>query len=245
MSLGGEVVRGRYDTHGLGWSLDFDPRGSIWVTAAADGRIGLDEELDPVLEGARRGEEWAVARLWTALNPAVERYLLAIVGQAAQDVASETWLQAARDLPGFHGDTTGFRVWLFRIARNRAIDELRRRSRRREEPVAEPGEWGEALVRDAAIDAQERWDTARAVALVARLPRDQAEAVLLRVVAGLDAKQSAVILGKRPGAVRIAAMRGLRNLADLVEEGSPRHTAHGASTPTPPEASARTTEVNR
>ena len=53
-----------------------------------------------------------------------------------------------------------------------------------------------------------------ALALIARLPRDQAEAVLLRVVVGLDAKAAAKVLGKRAGAVRTAAHRGLRALAE-------------------------------
>ena len=52
---------------------------------------------------------------------------------------------------------------------------------------------------------------------VRTLPRDQAEAVMLRVVAGLDVAQTAQVLGKRAGAVRVAAMRGLRRLANHPE----------------------------
>jgi RNA polymerase sigma-70 factor (ECF subfamily) len=173
-------------------------------------------ELDAALDAARRGGAAGVTVLWRELNPPLERYLAALVGQSAQDVASETWLQAARDVRGFRGDADGFRVWLFRIARNRAIDELRREGRRREELLAEPGEFGGSAP-DAATVAEERLATARAMALLARLPREQAEAVLLRSVAGLDANQCGQILGKRPGAVRIAAMRGLRGLAAMLE----------------------------
>jgi len=54
-----------------------------------------------------------------------------------------------------------------------------------------------------------RW----ALDVISTLPPDQAEAVMLRVVAGLDVAQTAQVLGKRPGAVRVAAMRGLRRLA--------------------------------
>jgi RNA polymerase sigma-70 factor (ECF subfamily) len=194
------------------------------VAAGRGEMSGVGSELDPALEAARRGEEWAVARLWTELNPPLERYLRALVGQAAPDVASETWLQAARDLPGFRGDAIALRVWLFRMARNRAVDELRRAGRRREDLVAEPVEPRGATVPDAAAQAEELIATRRALALVAGLPPDQAEAVLLRVVAGLDAKQCGQILGKRPGAVRVAAMRGLRNLAAALsaEDEAPR-----------------------
>ncbi|HWG27980.1 RNA polymerase sigma factor [Actinospica sp.] len=179
----------------------------------------MGAEFDAALEAARGGAAEGVAVLWRALNPALERYLAALVGQAAQDIASETWLQAARDLPSFRGDAAGFRVWLFRIGRNRAIDEQRRAGRRREELLAEPGEFAGAAP-DAAAVAEERWGTDRALALLARLPREQAEAVLLRSVAGLDANECGRILGKRPGAVRVAAMRGLRGLAAMLEDAA-------------------------
>lgn len=192
-------------------------------------------ELDPALDAARRGEEWGVARLWSELNPPLERYLRALVGQSAQDVASETWLQAARDLPAFRGDAAGARVWLFRMARNRAVDELRRVGRRREELMAEPVEaLHPATAPDAAEQAAERLGTVRALALVAALPQDQAEAVLLRVVVGLDAKQSGEILGKRAGAVRVAAMRGLRNLAAALDAEGPETPADADARPADP-----------
>ncbi|MGW7457851.1 RNA polymerase sigma factor [Streptomyces sp. NPDC054797] len=60
--------------------------------------------------------------------------------------------------------------------------------------------------------------TAEALALMAALPRVQAEAVLLRVVMDLDAQSAARVLGKRAGAVRRAAHRGLRTLARLLEQ---------------------------
>jgi len=61
--------------------------------------------------------------------------------------------------------------------------------------------------------------TAAAIALIATLPREQAEAVLLRAVVGLDAVTAGQVLGKRPGAVRVAAHRGLKTLARRLESG--------------------------
>src|SRR5437899_13045651 len=73
-------------------------------------------------------------------------------------------------------------------------------------------------------------DAARA--LIARLPRDQAEAVLLRVVIGLDAPAAGRVLGKRPGAVRTAAYRGLRRLATFLEhsDAAPPYVSGGGVT---------------
>jgi RNA polymerase sigma-70 factor (ECF subfamily) len=173
-----------------------------------------DDDLADALSAAIGGDAVGFARLWRSLQPAVLRYVRVVVGEAAEDVASETWLQAARDLAGFDGGLPAFRVWLFRIARNRGIDERRRAGRRREEPREPTGqeEAGRA-VRDVAFDAIENSDTGWALRLIASLPRDQAEAVMLRVVAGLEVAQAAQVLGKRPGAVRVATMRGLRRLA--------------------------------
>lgn len=176
-------------------------------------------DLDSALAAARRGEESGFAELWHALHPPLLRYLRAVVGDTAEDVASETWLQAAKDVRGYRGDAAGFRVWLFRVARHRALDELRRTSRRKEDNgdvAAVAADWPAADDTESA--AAERADTERALRLIARLPKDQAEAVLLRVVAGLDVAQTAKVLDKRDGAVRIAAMRGLKRLAVILAE---------------------------
>ena len=176
------------------------------------GRVAADDDaaLDAVLTAAIGGDETAFADLWRALQPAVLRYLQVVVGAAAEDVASETWLQAARDLSTFTGGWTAFRVWLFRIARHRGMDELRRAGRRRETPSdLLPGG---VPVPDVAADVLEKSGTDWALGLIATLPPDQAEAVMLRVVAGLGVAQVAQVLGKRPGAVRVASMRGLRRL---------------------------------
>jgi RNA polymerase sigma-70 factor (ECF subfamily) len=145
------------------------------------------------------------------------RYLRVLVGEDAEDVASDAWLQIARDLKSFRGDSDGFRGWAATIARHRALDHLRRQRRRPgpsvslEQLADRPGN------DDTAGSALEALDTDTALALIARLPRDQAEAVLLRVVMGLDAKAAGRVLGKRAGAVRTAAYRGLRKLATFLE----------------------------
>ena len=104
-------------------------------------------------------------------------YLRAVVGDNAEDVASETWLQAAKDLRGYRGDVNGFRVWLFRVARHRALDELRKASRRREDigdVAAIATNWPSSDDTEQAATEQE--DSERALRLIARLPKDQAEA---------------------------------------------------------------------
>ena len=71
---------------------------------------------------------------------------------------------------------------------------------------------------DAADLAMERISTRSAIALLSDLPAVQAEVNLLRVVAGLDTEAVAQLMGRSPGAVRVAAHRGLRRLAGILAE---------------------------
>jgi RNA polymerase sigma-70 factor (ECF subfamily) len=173
-------------------------------------------ELADAFASAREGDEAGFALLWRTFQPGLLRYLRVVVGAAAEDVASETWLQVARDISGYRGGADGFQVWLFRVARHRAIDD-RRWMRRRPEDLVDPATVPELVSADAWTQAVEHLDTEWALAIIATLPPDQAEAVLLRVVVGLDVAGTAAVLRKRPGAIRVAALRGLRRLAEHAE----------------------------
>jgi len=179
------------------------------------------EDLAGWVEAARGGDDDAFSALYAAVQPGILRYLQGIVGQDAEDVAAEAWLQIARDLRRYRGEGGGFAAWAVSVARHRAMDHLRRQSRRPAQPVdlETLGHLTDGY--DTADQAVQAVATHRAIALIATLPRDQAEAVLLRVVVGLDADAAGRILGKRPGAVRTAAYRGLRRLARQLEQDPP------------------------
>ncbi|WP_173264174.1 RNA polymerase sigma factor [Streptomyces pacificus] len=187
--------------------------------------LGDDAELTAAVRAAQDGDEDAFRTVYRAVHPRLLGYIRTLVGEAeAEDVASETWLQIARDLDRFSGDADRFRGWAARIARNRALDHIRMRGRRPAVGGDETALSGRAAESDTAGEAMEALATGRAMALIAQLPQDQAEAVVLRVVVGLDAKSAAKTLGKRPGAVRTAAHRGLKRLAELLgaeQEGAP------------------------
>jgi len=184
---------------------------------SSSGDDGTSDPLGAALAAALSGDEEAFRVLYRGIQPGLVRYLRALVGADADDVASETWLQVCRDLPRFSGDLPGFRGWCATVARNRAMDHLRR-VRRRPETVSDDTYLAEvADSGDTAMLATDAIATRHALALIASLPPDQAEAVLLRVVVGLDAASAAKVLGKRPGAVRTAAHRGLRRLAEMTE----------------------------
>jgi RNA polymerase sigma-70 factor, ECF subfamily len=176
-----------------------------------------DTTFQGILDAARLGEEWAVAAIWRDVHPRLLRYLqVAIPGCGAEDVASDVWLEVAAGLGRFAGDRQAFLRWTFTICRRRVIDAGRRHLRRRTDPVAPQALESAASQVDGGLDARLALDAA--LAHLSRLPRDQAEVILLRVVVGLDVGSVGEILGKRPGTVRVLQHRGLDRLAAVLTE---------------------------
>ena len=224
-------VRERRDN---GWTGERPPpvrqRRSPEVPPTRDATESTPDEADlgTVVAQAKAGDEEAFRTIYRAVQPGLLRYLRVLVGDDAEDVASETWGQIARDLQSFTGDGNGFRGWAATIGRHRALDHVRWIRRR---PIAAAGV--ETLADEPGPDDTERLaldgvSTDRAIALIATLPPDQAEAVLLRVVVGLDAESAAAVLGKRAGAVRTAAHRGLRRLAEMLSHAGDQQRVSGA-----------------
>lgn len=180
--------------------------------------MGADSELTAAVHAAQRGDELAFLRVFQAVHPRLLGYVRTLVpGPDAEDVTAEAWLHISRDLSRFSGDADRFRGWAHRIARNRSLDHLRARRRRPVECGDEQVLIDQAGPADTAEEALAAVSTAHAFALVAELPREQAEAVIVRTLLGLDARRAALLLGSRPGAVRTATHRGLRQLAELLE----------------------------
>lgn len=181
------------------------------------------DALDHAVRAMCAGDDEAFRVVYRAVHPTLLRYLEVLVGHPdAEDVASETWAQACRDLDRFEGGADGFRGWVTTIGRHRALDLLRRRSRRPQ--VDRDLASVDVAARGDVLDAvTESLGTASAVELIRTLPRAQAEAVMLRAVLGLDARTAGQILGRRPGAVRTATQRGLAALGQLLDGRESRH----------------------
>jgi RNA polymerase sigma-70 factor, ECF subfamily len=169
--------------------------------------------LDDALARASAGDEAGFLELWRALQPRLLRFLRVLGCEDAEDAASETWLQVVRDLHTFSGSQDDFRRWLFTIGRHRVIDAARAKSRRPAVPMISGLDLlaDHQLVEEQVLDGMSVQD---AIGLLTRLSPDQAEAVALRVIAGLETPDVARILGKSAGAVRVALHRGLKSLAD-------------------------------
>jgi RNA polymerase sigma-70 factor (ECF subfamily) len=175
----------------------------------------ISPDFDSVLAAAQAGAEWAFTLLYRDLNPRLLRYLGAQSPSIAEDIAADTWLAAARRLTAFEGSEVDFRAWLFTIAYRQLVQHWRKAARRRTDPVG-PESFPERAAPDdpeaAGVSAMSAREAA--AALAAALPPDQAQVVLLRVVAGLDVDHVASLLGKRAGTVRVLQHKAVRRLAE-------------------------------
>ena len=127
--------------------------------------------------------------------------------ETAEDVTQEAFVHAFRSLPRFRG-TAKFSTWLYRIARNCAVDAIRKRDRRKrlERGLAEPEPVADASLRAAlghAIDA---------------LPRDLREAFVVIEVFGLSYREAAAVLGVLPGTLKSRMHRTRRLLMTALGE---------------------------
>jgi RNA polymerase sigma-70 factor (ECF subfamily) len=196
-------------------SDDEDDEDDRWTGTAVD----LTVDLAGALCLAQRGDEAGFVALYRDVQPRLLRYATVLVGRdGAEDVTAEAWLQISRDLHRFAGDLDRFRGWAATIVHHRAMD-LCRANARRPTPVFVPDDDPHEPLGtcDSAMTALEALSTDTALAVIAALPREQAQAVLLRAVVGLDARTAGEVLGKRAGAVRVAAHRGLKKLARQVK----------------------------
>ena len=173
-----------------------------------------DAAFGEVLAAARTGDERAVEWLFTRLQPRLLRFLVAHEVRAADDIAGEVWLAVATHIAGFDGGWPEFRSWVFSIARRRLADYRRTAVRRRtdvtEATVFELRTTHEST-EELVLDSMSGQEAARLIA--SSLRGDQAEVLLLRLLADLDVDQVAEMMNHTANWVRVTQHRALRNLA--------------------------------
>jgi RNA polymerase sigma factor (sigma-70 family) len=170
------------------------------------------EAFESILAAAQTGAEWAFEKLYIEFNPRLERYFGARAPAVRDDLTAETWISVAGTLRAFRGDERQFRSWLFTIAYRRLVDHWKQAASAPEpvDPFSMTGRGGDDDPEVAVVESMSAQEAARRI--VACLPPDQGDVILLRVLGDLDVEQVAEILGKRPGAVRALQHRALKTL---------------------------------
>jgi RNA polymerase sigma-70 factor (ECF subfamily) len=178
---------------------------------------------DELVARAMTGDPQAVGTVIALIRPMVVRYCRARLGRmdrssvSADDVAQEVCLAVLTALPGYRVQGRPFLAFVYGIASHKVIDAHRAATRNRSEPVADipdavessDGPEQRALRIELSSEMGKLLDT---------LPEKQREILVLRVVVGLSAEETAEAVGSTPGAVRVAQHRALARLRKSMPE---------------------------
>lgn len=160
--------------------------------------------LQDALDLARAGDPRGLEEIYRQLAGSVTRFAHSRSAEDPEGLTNDVFLAAFRHLENFTGDDDDLRGWIFTIARNKLIDDARRRSRRPQTVVDTDGLAPSVESDVAGVD----WvhDQLRI------LTDEQREVVLLRVVGGLTVPEIADVVGRSIGSIKALQRRALRQL---------------------------------
>jgi RNA polymerase sigma-70 factor (ECF subfamily) len=170
-----------------------------------------DETLDRLVEKAKSGDREAFGRIFDAYGAPIYRFIASRVNRPsdAEDLTQLVFVKALEALPRYESRGIPFGGWLFRLARNAIIDQMRTKRDHLSLVAAvtreteEAGPEAQASLRDD-LDA-----VARAMS---ELTDDQREVIELRFFAGLSVEETADAMGRQEGTVRGLQFRAIASL---------------------------------
>ncbi|GAB4009484.1 sigma-70 family RNA polymerase sigma factor [Nocardioides ultimimeridianus] len=178
------------------------------------------ERLIGLVELARGGDSEAFGLLYDHYQSSVYRFLYYRTRSSvvAEDLTSETFFRALRNMSSFRWQGKDFGAWLMTIARNLATDHFKAGRTRLELTTEDMG---------AHDDATEGPESAVLASLtneilleaLTKLPTEQRDCLIMRFLQGLSIAETAQALGRSDGAIKQLQLRGVRNLAKLMPEG--------------------------
>jgi len=187
-------------------------------TVAEVGKAGTDEvnEVRILVEKAAGGDVEAFGELYSIHLDRIYRYIFYQVNDraTAEDLTEEVFLKAWRSIGKFKWKGYPFSAWLYRIARNHAIDHFRTRQQHKslewEFPTGDDGP---------ELKAEEKQMNRLISEAISSLPEQQKQLIILKFIEGMDNREIEQIMGKNQGAIRVMQMRALATLRQKLAGG--------------------------
>lgn len=204
-----------HGSHGEGGS-----HGDATLATSSEDSPVERERLIGLVELAREGDAEAFGQLYDHYQPSVYRFLYYRTRsvQTAEDLTSETFFRALRNMAGFRWQGKDFGAWLMTIARNLATDHFKAGRTRLEMTTEDMGQHDDATEGPESAVLQSLTNEILLEALT-QLPNEQRDCLVMRFLQGLSIAETAAALGRSDGAVKQLQLRGVRNLAKLMPEG--------------------------
>ena len=163
-----------------------------------------------LIRAAQRDNERAFGELYNAYVHDIYRYILYRVGssETAQDLTAEVFLRVVEGLVRYQDRQIPLLAWLYRIAHARVIDYYRHFKRVGEQEDLEDVEL--SADEDLDSDLMLTFHQQKIREAIRKLPADQQQVILLRFIEGYNIQQTASVLGKSIGAVKMIQRRALQ-----------------------------------
>ncbi|NNF54517.1 MAG: RNA polymerase sigma factor [Acidimicrobiales bacterium] len=182
----------------------------------------FNPSFDAVLRAAQNGDGNAFDQLFTMLSRRIFAFLRVRGAKDPEGMVNDVFLSIFTNVSGFEGNEAQFQAWVFTIARNKLIDEGRKRQRRIDESLVDSFEDLGVPAGDVEDDAMGLVGNAWVKEQLGKLTSEQRDVVILRIVGDLTIETIADVLGKSIGATKAIQRRAFRSLArELSEEGVP------------------------
>ena len=158
---------------------------------------------------AVNGNTDAFGELYSLFVEKIYRYIFYHVKSktTTEDITGEVFLKAWRAIGSCRGKENTFSSWLYRIAHNQLIDEIRKRQRH---PSVELE--NAENIRDSESSVEEYSKQQELLRVIDCLPPNCKQVIILKFIEGLDNREIANIMGKSEGAIRVLQMRALSTL---------------------------------
>jgi RNA polymerase sigma-70 factor (ECF subfamily) len=172
-------------------------------------------EIKALVRQAASGDFEAFGSLYSIYLDRIYRYIYYQVKDkmTAEDITEDVFVKAWKVIRSCRGREDTFQAWLYRIARNHLADTLRHNGRF----TSLDGE-GTADVIDPCERVESGAEYQELIKTIAGLPEVQRQVIVLKFIEGLDNREIGRALGKNEGAVRVAQMRGLESLRNMLGE---------------------------
>jgi RNA polymerase sigma-70 factor, ECF subfamily len=227
MHLGVSLFRGvARIANMIGGAITGSGAGGTWMACSTwEGRVGVESEVARL----KRGDLDALSELIARYQNRVYRFLLRLVRQPAEaeDLFQQTWLRLAERIRHFDANRN-FEAWLFTLARNLAIDHLRRiRPESLDEPVV--GDASGETAADRLVSRErpalegilERERSGRLAEVLETLPMSYREVLTLRFEEEMKLEEIAQVIGAPLSTVKSRLRRSLEQMRERLEAGYP------------------------
>ena len=172
--------------------------------------------MDNLIVRAKTHDPEALTEIYHRYHAGIERYIYGRVQdlELAEDIAADVFVRMLEGIDRFENRSWPISAWLYRIARDRSIDVLRRQSKRATIPI-EPWHSQADGPEETVIRSLEH---AELRPLLDGLTSDQRTVLELRFWGELDIQTTAAQLGRTEGAIKALQHRAVGALGQLIAD---------------------------